>query len=91
VAINGGILNIFNPNAALDSLISDNGSPATLDYPLDPIGYRGSRTVSILLGGSGQDVNFGFRAEIEVRMVFTVDTNQGQQEVKAWWTDLNPM
>lgn len=91
VAINGEVLNIFNPLAALDSLVADNGNPVTLDYPLGSIGYNSSQTVSILLGGSGQDVNFGLRAEIEVRMLFTVETNQGTQEVKAWWTDLNPM
>ncbi len=91
VAINGELLNIFNPLAALDSLVADNGNPVTLDYPLGSIGYGSSQTVSILLGGSGQDVNFGLRAEIEVRMLFTVETNQGTQEVKAWWTDLNPM
>jgi hypothetical protein len=61
-----------------------------VDYDVGSLNYSGSKDVSIVLGGLGQDVDFGPQSQAEVRFSFTLETNRGTQFVDAWWTDLNP-
>jgi uncharacterized delta-60 repeat protein len=89
VIVNNEALNFWDPDL-FSNLVNSFADPMAVDYDVGSLNYSGSKDVSIVLGGLGQDVDFGPQSQAEVRFSFTLETNRGTQFVDAWWTDLNP-
>jgi hypothetical protein len=80
----------FWTKAFYENLVSNPNNPPRLDYDIGVLGNSQSKEVFVAFGGGGQDANFGWQAQAEVRFAFTIQTNSGTQYVDAWWTDFNP-